>query len=150
MNTTGERAMQFLLTSQKRAFRAPARQRVAISSTLLTAATLSILTVGESSFGLQDRDRARIPATVDLVSDQNQPAEPIVTMWPEPRPLLVANEGGIAGAPSATFLNSGSLPEADGPDDVVYTPDGNTVLVVHRDTDNVTFIDVNSRSVTHT
>jgi YVTN family beta-propeller protein len=140
--------MQFLLTSQQRAFRA--RQRGAVSSTILAAATLSMLPVGESAFGVQDRDRSRTPAAGDLVNDQNQPVEPIVTMWPEARRLVITDEGDIAGTPSATFLNSGSLPEADGPDDVVYTPDGNTVLVVHRDTDNVTFLDVNTRSVTHT
>jgi len=146
--------MQLLLAGQERNLpHSPSfPQRVSVTPTILAAAMFSMLISGGRAHAYQDRGATKSPAAslAEPASDQNQPTDPIVTMWSEARPLPIADDGSIAGTPSATFLNSGSAPEADGPDDVVYTPDGNTVLVVHRDTDNVTFINVNSRSVTHT
>ena len=79
--------------------------------------------------------------------------QPIRQTWRDPRPVQghpAAGSAGQDGAPAAEFLSLNSDPEADGPDEVAYTPDGTQVLVVHRETDNVTFFDVNTRTVTHT
>jgi YVTN family beta-propeller protein len=94
--------------------------------------------------------RVQHPSNLAAINGPGTPAEPVITMWLEPRPLAQPDEGSIAGSPSVAFFPTGTNPEADAPDEVVYTPDGQTVLVVHRDTDNVTFIDVDTRSVTHT
>src|SRR5262245_44479558 len=74
--------------------------------------------------------------------------------WLSPRPVRQAAmknpASQIAGRPVSPSVSCNSDPEADGPDKVVCTPDGSSVLVVHRETDNVTFLDVNTRTVTHT
>lgn len=56
----------------------------------------------------------------------------------------------LRGGPAYSYLDLNNPPESDSPDDVAYTPDGGRVLVVHRETDNVTILDVNTRTVTHT
>lgn len=75
--------------------------------------------------------------------------------WQQPRPVsppasALNDDRSAPDGISASFLTINSDPDGDGPDDVAYTPDGSRALVVHRETDNVTFIDVNTRSVTHT
>jgi YVTN family beta-propeller protein len=45
---------------------------------------------------------------------------------------------------SSTFVSLDVAPEGDMPREVAYTPDGTQILVVHRDTDNVTFFDTDS------
>jgi YVTN family beta-propeller protein len=52
--------------------------------------------------------------------------------------------------PGVSFLTVDSPPDADQPMDVAFLADGSAAVVVHRDTDNVTFFDVNTRAITHT
>ena len=87
-----------------------------------------------------------------LVSEHGD-CEPITQTWMNPRPFMPGVDpfvighakGGIAGPPSSSFISTNHDPDGDGPDDVVYTPDGSQVAVVHRETDNVTFFDANTR-----
>jgi YVTN family beta-propeller protein len=58
------------------------------------------------------------------------------------RQMLNAGDGGIAGAPSATFLPMDSAPEGDMPRSVAITPNGQYAVVVNRDTDLMVFIDL--------
>lgn len=72
---------------------------------------------------------------------------PIVEHWAQPQPVNAAwfNSAGIRGS---EFLPAGNDPEGDMPREVAYLPSGDTVLVVHRDTDNVMFFDVDTQTVT--
>ena len=86
---------------------------------------------------------------------QSGDCEPITEHWLAPRTVVRAEsarnikQGGIAGAPASVFLSTNQIPEGDGPDDVIYTPNGAEILIVHRETDNVTFFDANTRQYTH-
>jgi len=74
-------------------------------------------------------------------------AEPLVTTWDRPQPL---DPTCPAGGRVAGYIDVNDAPEGDLPRDVVFTPDGQEVLVVHRDTDNLTCFDADTRQVTHT
>ncbi len=86
----------------------------------------------------------------------NESASIVKQLWMQPRMMSrtappITGNGGIAGpGPAYSFLSTNNDPEADGPDDVVYTNDGSQVIVVHRETDNITFLNVNTRTVTNT
>jgi YVTN family beta-propeller protein len=41
-------------------------------------------------------------------------------------------------------------PDGDTPHEVAFLPDGSAAVIVHKDTDNLTFFDVNTRTVTNT
>ena len=53
-------------------------------------------------------------------------------------------------APSAGFVSIDSAPEGDAPRALAFTNDGNYVLVVNRDTDNVTVLNAATRAVVAT
>ncbi|MBI5864033.1 MAG: beta-propeller fold lactonase family protein [Planctomycetes bacterium] len=67
--------------------------------------------------------------------------------WDAPVPIAARPGGATRGG---RFVSLDSAPEADLPINVVFTPDGTTAAIVHWVTDNVTFYDVNSRTITHT
>lgn len=110
----------------------------------LCCASLSLV-FGGHAFA-QDSRSEQVDSQGGPPAENSAPA----TTWLEPVPLNSHALGSITGSPVATFLNTGTAPEGDAPDDVVFTPDGTQVLVVHRDTDNVVFFDVNTRTATHT
>ncbi|MDY7107690.1 MAG: beta-propeller fold lactonase family protein [Planctomycetota bacterium] len=82
-------------------------------------------------------------------------AAPLVKeTWLAPRPVARDAEAGrpgpLAADPTHEYISANQEPEGDVPRNVVFTPDGSEVLIVHRDTDNVTFFDVPTRTATHT
>ncbi len=80
-------------------------------------------------------------------------ATPIAETWTQPRPvsrLLAKSDGVSQGDPFSSYISVNDDPEGDMPRELVFTPDGTEVVVVHRDTDNVTFFDVETRVATHT
>jgi YVTN family beta-propeller protein len=90
--------------------------------------------------------------------DSTGDCEPTQESWLQPRTMVreeldgqsKSSAGGISGGgPTSDFLSTNQTPEGDGPDDVVYTPSGAEILIVHRETDNVTFFDANTRQYTH-
>ena len=56
-------------------------------------------------------------------------------------PLLAALAAPAAAQATEAFLTVDGPPDADGPTAITYTPDGAQVLVTHRDSDSVTFLD---------
>jgi YVTN family beta-propeller protein len=74
---------------------------------------------------------------------------PIVQTWRRPGPVMHAPPGAPwlvgRGDPTAMFLSVDEDPEGDMPREVAYAPDGSEIVVVQRDTDNVTFFDVDTR-----
>lgn len=77
-------------------------------------------------------------------------ASAVRTEWHSPRPLDQTQFSGPAARGSVSFLDLNSAPEADLPLDVAFLPDGSAAAIVHWVTDNVTFFDVNTRTITHT
>ncbi len=59
------------------------------------------------------------------------------------------HERGLLGA-SAAFLTTNQDPEGDMPRSVAFSGDGTEVVIANRDTDTVSFVDVATRTVTHT
>lgn len=49
-----------------------------------------------------------------------------------------------------SYINAGQEPEGDMPRNLAITPDGSELVIVHRETDNVTFFDMTTQSATHT
>lgn len=78
----------------------------------------------------------------------------VVQTWNTTRAVSRAQSGpGIDHLGPTTgqgYISANEDPEGDMPRDVAYTPDGSEVVVVHRDTDNVTFFDAATRVPTHT
>lgn len=89
---------------------------------------------------------AALPATLAAQSpaltspDASRPAP--ATWLNAPRPLPVPQA-----APTATFLSTDQAPEGDMPRELAYTPDGRFVLIANSETDTLTFLDVNTRSI---
>lgn len=76
---------------------------------------------------------------------------PRTSLYPDARPVALPASAGPASLTTfSAFISSDNTPEADGPHEVAFTPDGSTAVIVHKDTDNLTFFDVNTRTVTHT
>ncbi len=73
--------------------------------------------------------------------------EPIRTTWDQPRPLIVpGHAAGKAMSGAATFIDVQDAPEGDLPLNLAYTPDGREIAVVQRDSNTVTFFDVDTRA----
>ena len=81
-------------------------------------------------------------------------AEPEITTWSKPRPVQrpkkKASRTSASGEMLVSYLSINDEPEGDIPHDLAFDPDGTTVVVVNRDTDNMTFFDVDSRTITDT
>jgi YVTN family beta-propeller protein len=84
-------------------------------------------------------------------------SEPVRVVWDAPRPIttsvrdLPADVDALAPIlPDVSFLSTDEDPEGDMPRNLAFTPDGQTVVVVHRDTDTVTWVDVATRTVVAT
>ena len=71
-------------------------------------------------------------------------AEVQQTGWHQSHP------GPSSGSATPAFLSVNSEPDGDMPREAVFTPDGQSVLVVHRDTNNLVIYDADTRSVTAT
>jgi YVTN family beta-propeller protein len=113
----------------------------------LVIAGLSSLALAGAAFAA-----GRTPSPAPAASAD---AAPLVTeTWIAPRPVQRAvnasGPGPAAADPMHTYLSANEDPEGDVPRNVVFTPDGSEVVIVHRDTDNVTFFDVLTRTATHT
>jgi YVTN family beta-propeller protein len=96
-----------------------------------------------------------VPSYAASTSDTDVDGSPSLartehTVWDAPRTVdpKPFNRPTLRGAVS--FLSLNAEPEADLPLDVAFLPDGSAAAIVHWVTDNVTFFDVNSRTVTHT
>ena len=80
--------------------------------------------------------------------------EPVITTFNALRRVArprSSSGGAVAGAaPHVTFLSTNDDPEGDMPRNVVFTPDGSTAIIVNRDTDNLTFFDLATQTITHT
>lgn len=94
-----------------------------------------------------DRLAAQSPAR--RTDADGAPPAPITTTWAAPRPVVRGAPGGAL-AVGNRFLSTDQAPEGDHPAGLDFTPDGQLVLVVNRDTDTVTFLDVTSRIVVAT
>ena len=74
--------------------------------------------------------------------------EPVRSMWAHPTP--VAHDVAVAMAGCNAFLTTNQDPEGDMPRELVITPDGTTALIVNRDTDTVTYLDLDTQSIVAT
>jgi YVTN family beta-propeller protein len=74
--------------------------------------------------------------------------EPLSSTWLTPRPVEPSQ--GHASRAEVTFLTVNCDPEGDMPRNVAFTPDGTVAVIVNRDTDNLTFFDVATQTITHT
>lgn len=73
--------------------------------------------------------------------------------WAQPEMVDVrafGSAGSFGLRASSVFLSVDNDPEGDLPRDVAFTADGSAAVIVNRDTDNVTFFDVATRTITHT
>jgi YVTN family beta-propeller protein len=86
------------------------------------------------------------PAAPPRSADAGDALETVT--WDAPRPVAWPGPGFERAA--LTFIPAGAEPEGDLPREVAYTPDGSTVLIAHRDSDTLTFIDVDSQTATET
>ncbi|NNM25813.1 MAG: beta-propeller fold lactonase family protein, partial [Phycisphaerales bacterium] len=68
--------------------------------------------------------------------------------WLRPRPVVTPALS--VGPPTTAFVSVDAAPEGDMPRAVAYTPDGEHVLVVHRDTENVTIFETTGWSIVAT
>ena len=50
----------------------------------------------------------------------------------------------------SSFISGDGPPDADVPHELAFLPNGSAVVIAHKDSDNLTFFDVNTRTVTHT
>lgn len=94
-------------------------------------------------------------AGADLVPSTTSPdagVSPATQTWVHARPLdpALANAGPAQHVRGSLFLNLNGDPDGDLPRDLAYTMDGTTVVIVNTDSDNITFVDVNTRTVTDT
>jgi len=97
---------------------------------------------------------ALLAAQPPVTSTEGEPAsaqEILTETWAEPRPVAPPEGPGRTdfrgGSPLVSnFVSTNAAPEGDMPRNLAFTPDGTTVLVVHRDTDLVTFTTVASRT----
>jgi YVTN family beta-propeller protein len=92
-----------------------------------------------------------LPSRALAADGKLSPADEPVQHWLYPRPVpsnvLGRAVAGSALAPTAGFISIDNAPEGDAPREVAYTRDGNYVLVVNRDTDNVTVYNATTRAV---
>ena len=112
------------------------------------ASVLSILFVAAivvcSAHG-QDRPSQDVKQRVDMDGDIPM----IEQMWQ--RPLPVGLENDVVNTHQllfSSFASTDQAPEGDMPRELAITPDGNTVLVVNRDTGNISFMDVDAGTIT--
>ncbi len=75
----------------------------------------------------------------------------LIRTWDRPRraSLAPAGPGAAAGAP-LTFVSCNADPEGDMPREVAFTPDGTTAVIANSATGTLTFLDVATRTITHT
>ncbi len=95
-------------------------------------------------------------ATIAAQGSRQVELDPQTTLWSKPRPVQSALRShkktisGGGGGPPVSFVSTNDDPEGDMPRNVAFTPDGTTAVIVNRDTDNMTFFDVPTRTITHT
>jgi YVTN family beta-propeller protein len=113
----------------------------------LVAAGLSCLTLAAAALAA-----GRMPSPAPAASADAAPLvrDSWITPRPVSRPADAGRPGPVAADPSQTYISANQDPEGDVPRNVVFTSDGGELLIVHRDTDNVTFFDVATRTATHT
>jgi YVTN family beta-propeller protein len=78
----------------------------------------------------------------------------VTDVWARPRPVqrpaAPRRLAPVGADPVHAYIDANQEPEGDVPRNIVFTPDGCHVVVVQRDTDNITFFDVATRTATHT
>lgn len=86
-----------------------------------------------------------VPALAQTSAEGDSLAPQIVKdTWTIPQRVVPADVGQVRDATREFFPAFGE-PDGDGPRDVIYTPNGSEVWIVHRDTDNVSVFDANTR-----
>lgn len=108
---------------------------------MLSSVSLLVVASFQGPLAAPSTPQARAQADAD-----GSPA-PRTELWLAPRPLP------LPASSLTTFSSSISCnadPDADGPSELAFLPDGSAVVVAHRETDNLTFVDVGARAVTHT
>lgn len=94
------------------------------------------------------------PASADLnpLPDPDGDSAPGAILWDRPQTLNQCDSLRPGGPPfrgGAEYLTINHDPEGDMPREVAFLADGSAVVVVNRDTDNLMFFDVATRTVTH-
>lgn len=84
---------------------------------------------------------------ISTAADHDGQVRPYREVWEIPAPVPNSQMPMQRGN---SFLSLNDAPEADLPLEVAFTPDGSTAVIVHWNSDNVTFFNVNTRAVTHT
>lgn len=97
--------------------------------------------------------QSHAPRATPLARDVSTEGDPGLRtfLYPDVRTVPLGAGGG--GSSLTTFsgqIACDSAPEADGPSDLAFTPDGSAVVIANKDTDDLTFFDVATRTVTHT
>lgn len=83
-----------------------------------------------------------------LAADPDGAPMPATERWLAPRRVEAPAPSGLAVTSSHVTANAD--PDADVPHELDFLPDGSAVVVVHKDSDNLTFFDVATRTVTDT
>lgn len=88
------------------------------------------------------------------VSIRAQDAEgalrPQTVLYPTVRRVEARPAGAHAQTNFSSSITVNSDPDGDVPHEVAFLPDGSAAVIVHKDTDNLTFFDVGTRTVTNT
>jgi len=78
---------------------------------------------------------------------------PQTMTWGRAKPVDIRafpSAGSVGARPDSLFLSVDYEPEGDMPRDVAFTADGTAAVMPNRDTDNVTFFDVATQTITDT
>jgi YVTN family beta-propeller protein len=94
----------------------------------------------------QEQERARHVSTGSELEPERRLFERTL---PVERPPAAVEQDARLG-PSVGFLTTNQDPEGDMPRAVAFMPDGSAAVIANRDTDTVTFFDVDTRTITHT
>ncbi|GEM_PF-583662 len=124
--------------------------------TVKMSAVLLLALCAAPAFAFTDDGQTAAQAQVSLDGAQFGPT---VTTWIAPRAVpgrdatpSAGQAPGFSGAGSlsTTSLTVNAAPEGDLPRALAFLPDGSAVAIANRDTDTITFLDVSSRTITHT
>ncbi len=113
------------------------------TATLIACAPLALAHTTDptsvSTDGALDADTAIVRTFLDEPARLTLPPTPTPSPTPEGAALLCTDA-----------LDTGQAPDADLPRELAWLPDGSAVAIVNRDTDNVTFFDPTTLTITDT
>ncbi len=90
---------------------------------------------------------------VSEVTSRDGGASPQQVTWDRAEPVnqhLFPSAGSAVPRGGVEFLDVNNYPEGDMPRDVTFTADGTAAVIANRDTDNITFFDVATQTITDT